>query len=226
MAFWCEGLSSYALALDGRKRPCRVRTSNAGHCLFAGIASPEHAVLLARTLLSPEFFSGWGVRTVAASEANYNPMSYHNGSIWPHDAALIALGMARYGFQDRAVRILTGLFEASLYFDLRRMPELFCGFQRQPDEGPVLYPVACSPQAWSAASVFHLFQACLGLEVNAVESQVCFSRPQLPAFVDELRIHNLRIGRASIDLSIANKERDVSVDVLRRDPDIHVLVAK
>ena len=177
-AFWCEELSTYALALDGDKRPCRVRTSNAGQCLFTGIASPERARHVARTLLHPESFSGWGVRTVAASEVRYNPMAYHNGSVWPHDNALIAQGLARYGLGEKALQILTGLFEAGQYFDLHRMPELFCGFPQDPGEGPILYPVACAPQAWAAASVLLLIQACLGLEINGPEAQIYFTRPQ------------------------------------------------
>jgi glycogen debranching enzyme len=159
--FWIEEMSTYALALDGRNRPCRVRSSNAGQCLFTGIVRHDRAERLARTLLGPESFSGWGVRTLAASGARYNPMGYHTGSVWPHDNALIAQGLARYGFVKEASQILTGLFDASLYFELRRMPELFCGFAQQPGEGPVLYPLACAPQAWSAASVFLLLQACL-----------------------------------------------------------------
>jgi glycogen debranching enzyme len=225
-AFWCDALSTYVIALDGEKRPCRTRTSNAGHCLFGGIASPARAMRVAQTLLSPESFSGWGIRTVAASEARYNPMAYHNGSVWPHDTGIIALGLARYGFEDKALRILTGLFEASMHFDMHRMPELFCGFQRQPDEGPVLYPVACSPQAWSAASVFLLIQACLGLEINALESQISFTRPQLPPFLGELRIHNLQVAGATVNLLVARQERDVSVDVLQREGDVQILVIK
>ena len=193
-AFWCEDLSSYALALDGDKRPCRVRTSNAGHCLFTGIAREEHARRVANTLLGPASFSGWGVRTVADTESRYNPMSYHNGSVWPHDNALVASGLARYGLTEGALRIWNGLFAASTYFELHRMPELICGFAQEPGEGPVLYPVACSPQAWAAASVFLLIQACLGLEIHAPKSQVSFTRPQLPAALDELRIHNLSVA--------------------------------
>ena len=138
-AFWCEDLATYALALDGDKRPCRVRTSNAGQCLFTGIAHPDHARNVAGTLLSPDSFSGWGIRTVAACEARYNPMAYHNGSVWPHDNALIAQGLARYGLRESALQVWTGLFEAAAYFDLYRMPELFCGFAPHPGEGPVLY---------------------------------------------------------------------------------------
>ena len=225
-AFWCENLSTYALALDGDKQPCRVRTSNAGHCLFTGIAGPERARRVARTLLGPESFSGWGVRTLAASERRYNPMSYHNGSVWPHDNALIAQGLARYGLAEPALQIWTGLFEAALHFDSHRMPELFCGFAQDPGEGPVPYPVACAPQAWSAASVFLLLQACLGLEINAREARISFTRPQLPASLGELRIHNLEAAGASVDLVLVRHEHDVGVNVLRRDGDLQVLVVK
>jgi glycogen debranching enzyme len=225
-AFWCEDLSTYALALDGDKRPCRVRTSNAGQCLFTGIASAERARRVADTLLRPESFSGWGVRTVATTERRYNPMAYHNGSVWPHDNALIALGLARCGLGDPALRLWTGLFEAGLYFDLYRMPELFCGFAQQPGEGPVLYPVACAPQAWSAASVFLLFQACLGLTVDGTAARVCFTRPRLPASLGELRIHNLEAGGATVDLLLVRHAHDVGVTVLRQEGEVEILVVK
>jgi glycogen debranching enzyme len=225
-AFWCEELSTYAIALDGKKRPCKVRTSNAGQCLFTGIADPAHADLVARTLLSTESFSGWGVRTVASSESRYNPMSYHNGSIWPHDNALIAYGLSRYGHQERALRILTGLFQSGLYFELQRMPELFCGFVKDPGAGPVLYPVACSPQAWSAASVFLLLQAALGLEINGTEGQLSLTRPTLPNFLDELRIHNLEVAGGAVDLLVIRHDQDVGVNVLRREGNVQILVVK
>jgi glycogen debranching enzyme len=225
-AFWCEDLSTYVLALDGDKKPCRVRTSNAGQCLFTGIASAERARRVAETLLAPTSFSGWGVRTLAAGEARYNPMAYHNGSVWPHDNALIAYGLARYGRVEEVLRLWTGLFEAGLCFDLHRMPELFCGFRQDPGEGPVSYPVACAPQAWSAASVFLLFQACLGLEVNGSEAQVSFMRPQLPDSVGELRIHNLVVGNGTVDLLLVRHENDVGVNVLRREGDVQILVVK
>jgi glycogen debranching enzyme len=225
-AFWCEDLSTYALALDSDKRPCQLRTSNAGQCLFTGIVSHERAWHVARTLMNPDSFSGWGIRTLAASEARYNPMAYHNGSIWPHDNALIALGFARYGLETKAVQILTGLFEAGLYFDLHRMPELFCGFNQYPGEGPVLYPVACSPQAWSAASVFVLLQACLGLTVSGTDGLVSFARPRLPAFLGEVRINNLEVAGAIVDLQLVRHEQDVGVNVLRREGDVQIIVVK
>jgi glycogen debranching enzyme len=203
-----------------------VRTSNPGHCLFAGISSLDHAQIVARTLFTPESFSGWGVRTVAASETRYNPMGYHTGSVWPHDNAIIAQGLSRYGLQEQALRIFTGMFEAGMHFDMHRMPELFCGFPQEPGEGPILYPVACAPQSWSAASVFLLFQACLGLEINGVEKQIYFTRPQLPPFISELRIHNLAVCGGTLDLLLVRQDQDVAVDVLRRDGAIQVLVVK
>ena len=150
--FFDEALGTYVLALDGDKRRCRVRSSNAGHALFAGIAYPERASSVARVLMNSSGFCGWGVRTIASTEARYNPMSYHNGSVWPHDNALIAAGIARYGFRQEAARIFDGLFDASTYVEFRRLPELFCGFPRQQTRGPTFYPVACVPQAWSAAA--------------------------------------------------------------------------
>lgn len=225
-AFWCEELSTYALALDGEKRPCRLRTSNAGQCLFTGIAGPERAWRVARGLMQVDSFSGFGIRTLADGELRYNPMSYHNGSVWPHDNALIAQGFARYGMAEFAARIWSALFEAALHFSLNRMPELFCGFPASAGEGPVLYPVACAPQAWSAASVFLLFQACLGLQIHAPERRVYFIRPQLPASLAELRIHNLEVAGTTFDLLLLRHEQDVGVNVLRREGDAEVLIVK
>jgi glycogen debranching enzyme len=225
-AFWCEELSSYALALDGDKRPCRVRASNAGHCLFTGIAGQERAGRVAATLLCPESFSGWGVRTVAASESRYNPMSYHTGSVWPHDNALIAQGLSRYGLTEKSLQIWNGLFTAGMHFESHRMPELFCGFPQEAGEGPVLYPVACAPQAWSAASVFLLLQACLGLEISAPQARISFVRPQLPPSLGELRIHNLKLAGATVDLLLLRHADDVGINVLRREGDVQIVVVK
>ena len=201
-AFWDEELGSYGIALDGDKRLCRVRTSNPGHCLWTGIASDERAASVVEQLLDDAMFSGWGIRTVAAGQARYNPMSYHDGSIWPHDNAISALGMARYGHVDSAGRVMHGLFDASRHFDLARMPELFCGFTRRPEEGPTHYPVACSPQAWAAGAVFMLLQACLGLEIDALESTVRISNARLPPFLDHLELENVAVGDARIDVRV------------------------
>ena len=224
--FWCDDLGTYALALDGEKRPCRVRSSNAGLCLFGGIASPDRAARVARGLASSEMFSGWGIRTLAATEVRYNPMGYHNGAVWPHDNALLAYGASRYGLKEFTSLVLAGLFAAASYFDLNRMPELFCGFDREPGEGPVPYPVACAPQAWAAGSVFMLLEGCLGLNVSAVERQIWLHQPKLPSFVPELRIMNLEVAGATVDLLLVRHDDDVGVNVIRRVGDLSVVVAK
>ncbi|MGC2626004.1 MAG: amylo-alpha-1,6-glucosidase [Candidatus Udaeobacter sp.] len=225
--FWCEDISTYAIALDGSKRPCRVRTSNAGHCLFGGIATEEHARRVATTLTDETSFSGWGIRTVASSEARYNPMSYHNGSIWPHDNSLIAAGFARYDLKESAAMVLAGMMDASIFFDLHRLPELFCGFPRRPGEAPTLYPVACAPQAWASGAVFLVLQACLGLELFAPERRLVFSKPLLPQFLPQVSIRDLKVGDASVDLLLTrHDEGDVGVNVLRRNGILDVVVLK
>ncbi len=225
-AFWCEEIGSYALALDGEKRQCAVATSNAGHALWTGIADPGLAARVADRLLCEDFFCGWGVRTVAAKTVRYNPMAYHNGSVWPHDNALIAAGMARYGFTDKAMAIFSGLMEASQYVDQHRMPELFCGFSKHPGEGPTLYPVACSPQAWAAASVFGLLQACLGLCFDPDKPEVRFCNPRLPPFLDTVEITGLSIGGATLDLSLQRYPNNVGINLMRKQGQIDVVAVK
>lgn len=224
-AFWCPDLGTYALALDGEKRPCRVRASNAGHALLAGIATREHADAVARTLMGTASFSGWGVRTLARGEARYNPLSYHNGSVWPHDNALIAMGLARYGYRLEAARLLEGLFRVSTYMDLQRLPELFCGFSRRPGQGPTLYPVACLPQAWAAAAPFALIAACIGLEIDPRRQVVRLDRPVLPAFIDEIVIRNLSVGAGRVDLAIRRAGEEVVAHAPSRSDGIRVEVA-
>jgi glycogen debranching enzyme len=223
-AFWCRDIGTYALALDGKKAPCRVRSSNAGQVLFTGIASAERARLVADQLLGSAFFTGWGIRTIASTEPRYNPMSYHNGSVWPHDNALIGLGFARYGLHQHVQRLLSGIFDSAAYMDLRRLPELFCGFRRVPGKGPTLYPVACSPQAWSCAAPFALLQACLGLELHGPAEEIRFRRPRLPGFLDEVTIRALALGASRFDLLLRRYGADVSVNVLRRDGSAQVSV--
>jgi glycogen debranching enzyme len=225
-AFWLPDLGTYALALDGKKRPCRVRSSNPGHCLYTGIADPAHARQVAETLLSDTGFSGWGIRTLAAGEPRYNPMSYHNGSVWPHDNALCAAGLARYGLRDEPVRVLEALFTAANFLDLQRMPELFCGFGRRAGEGPTLYPVACLPQAWASGSVFMLLQACLGMSIDTPGREVRFENPALPAWLPDVRITNLQVADGSVDLLLERHPHDVGVTVLRREGRIRIDVVK
>jgi len=225
-SFWCNDLSSYALALDRFKQPCRVRTSNAGHCLWTGIADQKHGMRTAKTLVSEEFFNGWGVRTVAATETRFNPMAYHNGSVWPHDNALIAAGMASYGFKQGALKILCGLYDASLFLELHRLPELLCGFSRRVGEGPTLYPVACSPQTWSSVALFLLLQSCLGLRIEAPRARLSFLQPILPPFLEHIEIKNLRIGDAAVDLSLERHAQDVGINILRREGRVEIVVTK
>jgi len=222
--FWCDELSTYALALDGAKQPCRVVSSNAGQVLLTGIASPERAQRVTETLLSPSIFSGWGIRTVATSEARYNPMSYHNGSVWPHDNGLIAIGMARYGQKQAAARVFGALFDAASYMDLRRLPELFCGFVRRQRNAPTQYPVACSPQAWASATTLCLLQATLGLELFDGSHEVAFFRPVLPDFIDHVHLRNLRLSSGSVDVLLHRYGNDVAATVTRRDGDVVVVV--
>ena len=222
--FWCEELSTFALALDGNNELCRVRSSNAGHALYSGIAATEYARCTAETLMSEAMYSGWGVRTLAADERRYNPMSYHNGSVWPHDNAIIAMGLARYGLKEQAMRILTGLFDASISLDLHRLPELFCGFERLPGQGVTLYPVACSPQAWAAGTVFMSLQACLGMSFSPHKPQVIFHYPRMPDYLHRVEITNLRVGEGVIDLILRHHPHDVGVNVTRKQGDVDVAV--
>jgi glycogen debranching enzyme len=222
--FWCPELGSYALALDGAKRPCRVRSSNAGQLLFTGIVRRDRAATVIRGLLESPFFSGWGIRTVPSAECRYNPMSYHNGSIWPHDNALIALGFARYGHKAAIDPVFKGLFEAATYMDVRRLPELFCGFQRRRGRGPTLYPVACSPQAWASGAPLLLLQASLGLEFDPGDNEIRFRDPHLPSFVEWAKLQNVRLGDASVDLVIRRHNDNVSVEIIRAEGRVHVSV--
>jgi glycogen debranching enzyme len=189
---------------------------------MTGIVADEYVERTVQTLMDPSSFSGWGIRTLAAGAVRYNPMSYHNGSVWPHDNALIAAGLSRYAHKDQAVRILSGLFDASLYMDMYRLPELFSGLRRRPDEGPTAYPSACVPQAWAAAAPFMLLQACLGLRFNGSAREITFDHPVLPDLVDELELCNLRLRDASVDLVLHKHADSVSLTVVRKQGEVHV----
>ncbi len=222
--FWCEELSVYAIALDGAKRPCRVVSSNSGQVLLTGIADPVRANRIAETLLGPACFSGWGIRTLGLSQAHYNPMSYHNGSVWPHDNGLIALGLARYGHKQATAQVFAGMFDAASYMDLRRLPELFCGFLRRQHNAPTQYPVACAPQAWASVTVLALLQACLGLELKDASGEIAFYRPILPQCIDHLHLRNLRLRQGSADVLLQRHGADIAVTQTRRDGDVSVVV--
>ena len=224
--FWSDELSCFALALDGKKDRCEVRTSNAGHALWTGIADRSHAVSTARVLMGPSMFSGWGVRTVSSQEIRYNPISYHNGSVWPHDNAIVAAGLSKYGFKSAANQTFSALFDVSLFVDLHRMPELFCGFSRRTGQGPTSYPTACAPQAWAAAAVFMLLEAVLGLNVDAIGNQISFAQPILPPWLEWVEVRNLRVGQNAIDLLLRRARNDVGIEVLRKSGQEPVSVTK
>jgi glycogen debranching enzyme len=224
--FWDESLGCFVLALDGAKRPCRVISSNAGHCFFTKIVDDDKAKTLADTLLGPEMFSGWGIRTLSSRERKFNPMSYHNGSIWPHDNALIAYGLSLYGFYEHVLNIIEVIFQGSLYINLQRLPELYCGFERRSSEGPTAYPVACSPQAWSVAVVFMLLQACFRIEINATAKMIIFDKPRLPEYLSNIYIDNLILDQQTCNLHMKRFKDDVGFYLLQKPQGWEVLIKK
>jgi glycogen debranching enzyme len=224
-AFWLEELGTYALALDGKKEPCRVRTSNAAHTMFTGIMAPDRARRVARDILRPSFNSGWGIRTVAAGEARYNPMSYHNGSVWPHDNAIIASGLVQYGLTEGIAPIFNGMMQAAAYMDQRRLPELFCGFPRRRSRGPTLYPVACSPQAWASGAVFQLVQAILGIEYDLRARAIRLRNPAAPLSVGQITVRNMRLGDAAISFTVTpHANGTISLGVIESTGNIKISV--
>ncbi len=208
--FWMEDQNFYAVALDGDGRQMRAIGSNAGHLLFSGLPSPERARQVTRRMLTAEFRSGWGLRTLAKGQARFNPMSYHNGSVWPHDTAMAAAGMARYGERQAVSMLLGEVFGAAAHFQLR-LPELFCGFVRETGEPPIAYPVACLPQAWAAGSVFLMLKAVLGVSVNAAEGLVEVSNPAMPTGLHQMSILDLEVGDSAIDLTFQRLNNHVVV---------------
>ena len=217
-------IETFALALDGDKQPCRVRTSNPGHCLYAGIAHAERGRQLIAGFGDEQFFSGWGVRTVAESELRFNPMSYHNGAIWPHDNSLLAAGAARYDDKTFPLRILNAQFEAARNFDLLRLPETFCGFRRKGRELPLQSPVACSPQSASAGATFLLLQSVLGITIDALDRQVVLAHPVMPEGFEEIRVRNLCVGEASVDFTVRRHGGSVSASVERREGKLDLVI--
>ncbi|MCU7551878.1 amylo-alpha-1,6-glucosidase [Chitinophagaceae bacterium LB-8] len=225
-AFWDSDLDCYVLALDGHKKPCRVVSSNAGHCLFTGIADEDKACSMAKVLVGEHMFSGWGIRTLSKDAVRYNPMSYHNGSIWPHDNSLTAFGFAKYGLQKETLKVLNALFDASLYIELQRLPELYCGFERRPNEGPTAYPVACSPQAWAVGAVFILLQACLHIEINALEKKIIFHKLDLPDFLEKITISNLRLNEGICQFELFRYKYDIGFHIIQKPEGWELIIKK
>jgi glycogen debranching enzyme len=224
--FWMEDERFYALALDGHGEACRVISSNPGHCLWTGIVAAERAESVTQRLMADDVFAGWGLRTLAARERLYNPMSYHNGSIWPHDTTIAALGMRRYGQIEPFLTLTTALFAAVRHFPGYRMPELFCGFARRSGHGPTRYPVACEPQAWSAGVVFHLITGLLGLVPAAAENRLTLDRPLLPAWLKWLELRDLRLGKSRVSLRAAQGREGAAIELLEREGDVEIVVRR
>lgn len=222
--FWWEAESTFYLALDGQKRPCDVVSSNAGQCLWTGIVPDEWGRPMVDRLLADDMCTEWGIRTLSSREKRYNPMSYHNGSVWPHDSALVGAGFARVGCKEEAGALLGHLYGVSLYFEGARLPELFCGFTRRHGFGPTRYPVACSPQSWAAGAPFLLLSSVLGFEPEAERHRLMLRRPMLPHWLDYLELRGLRLGGHSAHLHFARMGNDTAV-TLTGDMgiDIHVL---
>ncbi|HEX7885007.1 MAG TPA: glycogen debranching N-terminal domain-containing protein [Phenylobacterium sp.] len=219
--FWMPDKGFYGIALDGQNQLCRVAASNPGHLLFTGLPRADRAEKLAEHLFSSAFFSGWGLRTLAVGQPRFNPMSYHNGSVWPHDTALSALGLSYYGVRDGVVKLTAALFEAATQFEMR-LPELFCGFPRAAGEPPVAYPVACLPQAWAAGAVFMMLQACLGLSISGEGAEVEIRDPTLPIGIDRLTVTGLAVGDGDIDLTFERQGARVAVHSNSHGPRLRV----
>jgi glycogen debranching enzyme len=223
-AFWMEDERYMAAALDADKRQVATIMSNPGHALYCGILDDDKAALVAKRLLAPDMFSGWGIRTMSKSAAAYNPMSYHNGSVWPHDNALIAAGLKRYGFVRSTNRVATALFDAAIQADYLRLPELFCGFTRRTPNRPVSYPVACSPQAWAAGSPFLMLQAMLGISARAHENLLTVNKPHLPTWLNTVEVRNLSVGASRISLVFRREAEITSFSLLSREGDVRVVM--
>ena len=223
-AFWVEDQRYYAMALDGEKRHLDAIASNAGQCLWSGIASPARARDVCDRIMGPGMFSGWGVRTYAEGQPGYNPIGYHTGSVWPHDTSLIAAGMKRYGFDGESNRLVGHVFQAAQQFDEYRLPELFCGFDREESLHPVPYPVACSPQAWAAGASFLFVETMLGLRANAAANELELRHPNLPEWIGKVTLSNLRVGDAAVDLLFHRWRGTTSAEVLRKVGDLSVTI--
>jgi glycogen debranching enzyme len=195
--------------------------SNPGHLLWSGIATPEHAGLVVRRFLEPDMWSGWGIRTLSERNPAYNPFSYQNGSVWPHDNGIIAMGFKRYGHSKEAAMIARDISEAASYFAFYRLPELYAGIERQPGNFPVQYLGANVPQAWAAGSIFHLLRAILGLDADAHNSTL-FVNPDLPKWLPDITLHNLRVGNATVTLRFWREGETSRYDVLSMTGSLNV----
>jgi glycogen debranching enzyme len=223
-AYWLPDRRYLAVALQKGGRPAEAISSNPGQALWSGIVSAAHSRSIARTLVSGQMFSGWGVRTMAEGEAAYNPLDYQVGAVWPHDNAMIAAGLKRYGHTSEALQVFTAVYQAATRFPAYRLPEVFAGFARGDSPEPVRYPVACSPQAWAAGAIPYLLRTALGLEPDATEHLLRIARPALPDWLGEVSVRGLRVGSASADLIFRRHHGETSVVVSEQSGPLHVVV--
>lgn len=220
--FWMEKESFLAMGLSRGKDRLEVISSNPGHALWAGILDPGRAKAVGERLMAPDMFNGWGIRTLSRKEIAYNPVGYHLGTVWPHENALIAEGFRRYGMDDFATKIFSGLLEVAMSFEHHRLPEAIAGFDRRDYDVPVRYPVACHPQAWAAASIPSLLSTMLGLHVNGFERRLVIRRPILSPWTSRLELNGLHVGPGRVDLRFQRRNGGVDVEVLRSEKGIMV----
>lgn len=222
--FWSERSGLLAFALDGKKNALRTVVSNPGHCLFTGILPRKKSLRLVERLMKPDMYSGWGIRTMSDKEVAYNPMSYHNGTVWPHDNAIIGYGMRQVGSFEYLKTLVDDLFEAALHFTHFRLPELFCGFTRRGKAGPAQYPIACDPQAWSVGTFFLLLRAVLGIKCRG--NEIYITDPHLPEFLNTLRLENMRVGTGVASLDFTRRQDKTYCSVVGTKGNVKVIIAK
>jgi len=222
--FWMERDGYFALALDGSKKQVTTITSNPGHALWTAIADEDKAARVARKLLSPALSSGYGIRTLAARQRPYDPIGYHTGSVWPHDCALIAHGLKRYGFDSEAMKVIDQVSAAGAFFPLARYPELFCGFSRDEVPEPVQYPVACRPQAWSSGAPLLMMRSYGGITADAPRGVLYIHRPGLPSWLEQIDVVGMRVGDARVDLTFTRSGGVTAVQVPRKEGDLEILI--
>jgi glycogen debranching enzyme len=222
--FWLDDAGFYALALQKGHGAAAVRSSNPGQAFWTGIADPDKARRTIEAFLTPEMFSGWGVRTLSTAERRYNPVGYHLGTVWPHDNAFIAAGCRHYGCDAVAEQIFGGLVAAAGHFAHHRLPEVFAGFSRDVFAVPVRYPIACHPQAWAASAIPFLLETVLGLVPEAFEGRLRIERPILPAFLNRVCLRRLRVGDARVDLRFERGRHGIAVEVLDVSGDLQIVL--
>jgi glycogen debranching enzyme len=222
--FWIEDQGYCAIALDGDNRPVDGISSNPGHCLSTGILHPEKARSVAERLQAPDMFNGWGIRTLSSLSPAYNPMGYHIGSVWPHENAMIAMGLRSLGLIDQALEVAQGIVDMTLQQPYQRPPELFCGYERTPESSPVRYPVACSPQAWATGAIFQFLQSMVNLVPDAPSNCLRIIDPALPESVHRLSLHNLRIGQTVLDLDFERVGGTTACRVTKKRGNLRVII--